>query len=72
MGFLGSKPPRDPGPSATELRLEAESKARIAKEEKKAEERRLQQAADKRGRRSLFAAANEGAGFEDLGAKTKV
>jgi len=69
MSFGSS--PRTPPPSKTEVRLEAEAKERIRKEKDETEERRLQQAANKRGRRSLFALANQGAGFEDLGAKKK-
>jgi hypothetical protein len=66
MGFLSSsaRAATPSGPSAEELRLEKQSKQRIAKAEADKKEARLQRLRGLRGHRSLLSPKNTGAGFQ--------
>lgn len=66
MGSIFGGKPKDPGPSQTEIRLEAEAKARITKEEERKKEEAKQIRLNRRGRRSLLSDDNDGSGFPDI------
>tara|TARA_R110000823_G_scaffold99584_1_gene214935 strand:+ start:12344 stop:12559 length:216 start_codon:yes stop_codon:yes gene_type:complete len=64
MGSLfGGAAPPPPGPSATEIRLEAEAAKKLADEAKRKEEQDAQKKLNQRGRRSLLSEENTGEGF---------
>ncbi len=63
LGGGGGSRPSNPGPSATEIRLEAEAKERIIKEEERKKEEARQIKLNRRGRRSLLSDEDVGSGF---------
>jgi|DEB0MinimDraft_4_1074332.scaffolds.fasta_scaffold189764_1 predicted Zn-dependent peptidase len=60
----GSKPAPAPGPSAAEIAAEQRALKKIEDEEKRKEEEEAQRKLSMRGRRSLLAEDNTGAGFQ--------
>ncbi len=63
MGSLFGSKPKVPAKSSYELRLEREAAQRVADDEARTAEEGAQRKRNMRGRRSLFAEENEGAGF---------